>query len=77
MRRTAPIALAALLAAPAVWLASSANASQPPVPSPGSACVEVSPGPANLLGAMEGQPPIPGQGVWVARTPAGGDCPRH
>ncbi|MDT7583576.1 MAG: hypothetical protein QOE32_1126 [Pseudonocardiales bacterium] len=73
--RTALIVLAALLIAPAAWLTSSANATQPT--SPRSACVEVSPGPANLLGAMEGQPPIPGQGVWVARSPAGGGCPRH
>jgi len=78
LRRIALIAFGALLLAPAVSYASSAAAVAAVTPRASSGpvgCVEVSPGPANLLGAMEGQPPIPGQGVWVPETPRQGGCP--
>lgn len=69
-RRAAPILLGALLAMLAVTY-QTPHAATAPGPLPTSpqtgGCTEVSPGPANLLGAMGGQPPIPGQGVWACR----------
>jgi hypothetical protein len=65
-RRAAPILLGALL----VTLGMSyANPHATAMSAPRAGCVEVSPGPVNLLGAMEGQPPVPDQGV-----PAQGGC---
>jgi hypothetical protein len=75
LRRIVLITLGALLLAPAVSYASSVAAALPTTISEPAGCLEVSPGPANLLGAMEGQPPLPGQGVWVATTPRSGGCP--
>jgi hypothetical protein len=62
-RRSAPILLGALL----VTLGMSyANPHATAISgTPGAGCVVVSPGPVNLLGAMEGQPPVPDQGVPV------------
>jgi hypothetical protein len=75
LRRIVLIALGVLLLAPAVSYASSVAAALPTTISDPPGCLEVSPGPANLLGAMEGQPPLPGQGVWVATTPRSAGCP--
>jgi len=72
LRRIALITLGALLLAPAVSYASSVAAALPTTISEPAGCLEVSPGPANLLGAMEGQPTIPDQGVWIAQTPRPG-----
>ncbi|HTF53994.1 MAG TPA: hypothetical protein VK735_41660 [Pseudonocardia sp.] len=75
MRRIVLITLGALLLAPAVSYASSVAAALPTTIFEPAGCLEVSPGPATLLGAMEGQPPIPGQGVWVAEAPRPTACP--
>lgn len=80
-RRVMPIVLGALLvtmaAADATSHATTAQGALSTA-SQHAGCTEVSPGAANLLGAMEGQPPIPDQGVWAA-TPGqpARNCPTH
>jgi hypothetical protein len=64
-RRGAPILLGALLVTLALSYANPNAAAISGTPRPG--CIAASPGAANLLGAMEGQPPIPDQGVPVQR----------
>jgi len=69
-RLAAPIVLGALLVMPPIAYATSNATTAPAAPPPtwqSAGCTEVSPGPANLLAAMEGQPPIPGQGRWTCR----------
>jgi hypothetical protein len=52
----------------AAGYAAAAPGSSASVASPGVAgCTEVSPGTVNLLGALEGQPPVPGRGVCSTR----------
>jgi len=78
LRRIALITVGALLLAPVVpRLDSAAKAAERGLltPSEHAACMEVSPGAANLLGAMEGQPPIPTKGVWAAVPSSQGGCP--
>ncbi|MDT7558114.1 MAG: hypothetical protein QOI68_2584 [Pseudonocardiales bacterium] len=60
-RRAAPILLGALLVTLALSYANPHATAISGTPRAG--CVEVSPGAVNLLGAMEGQPPVPDRGV--------------